>query len=157
VDVIAGFQATNYPGEGGLTLEEVGEALGVFAKQNHLAAIEVTGYNPTKDPDGSGAKLIIDLLTEVLGARLEALKTVAPAAEAAAGAPTPAPAPPTGLTAKVDEVVVPTAAPGEAWSSDTLVTEPAEASGGSGDGDSSSAAAGTSDETSDAPGDAHSQ
>jgi arginase len=154
VDVIEGFQATNYPGEGGLTLEEVGEALAVFVTQKHLAAIEVTGYNPTKDPDGSGAKLIIDLLTEVLGARLEALKTAAPAAEAAAGAPTPAPAPPADLTAKADEAAIPAAATGEAWSSDQLETEPAEAAGGSGDGDSNSAAAGTPDETSDAPGDA---
>src|SRR5580700_2999655 len=42
VDVISDFQATNYPGSGGLTLEEVREALLVFVQQKHLAAMEVT-------------------------------------------------------------------------------------------------------------------
>ena len=62
VDVIADFQATNYPGTGGLSLEEVRQALEVFVTQKHLAAIEVAAYNPTKDADASAAKLIIDLL-----------------------------------------------------------------------------------------------
>lgn len=118
VDVIAGFQATNYPGDGGLSLAQVREALAVFAKQKHLASIEVCGYNPTKDADGSGAKLVIDLLAEVLGERLETLNAGAPAAEAAPAA-TPAAAP-----ASPEVVVpVPAAAPGEAWSSDMLETE----------------------------------
>jgi arginase len=78
VDVIADFEATDYPGTGGLNLEEVREALQVFARQKHLAALEVAAYNPLKDPDGSGAKLIIDLLADVLGKRLEALQASAP-------------------------------------------------------------------------------
>ena len=49
-------------------------ALEVFARQKHLAAIEVTAYNPGKDPDGSGAKLILDLLTGILEVRLAALQ-----------------------------------------------------------------------------------
>jgi arginase len=81
VDVIGGFAATNYPGEGGLTLDDVRAALEVFATHPHLAAIEVTAYNPTKDPDGSGAKLLIDLLADVLEKRLQALNSGAPAAE----------------------------------------------------------------------------
>ena len=119
VDVIADFQATNYPGTGGLTLAEVREALDVFAIQNHLAAIEVTAYNPTKDADGSGAKLIVDLLVEVLGKRLEALKAIAPPAAKEAAVPE-------APKAKV-EVAEPAVAPGEAWSSDDLPdeTEPA--------------------------------
>ena len=80
VDVIADFPATNYPGTGGLSLDEVREALEVFATQKHLAAIEVTAYNPTKDPEGTGAKLLIDLLTGVLEKRLEILKAAAAAA-----------------------------------------------------------------------------
>ena len=59
------------------------EALLIFAQQKELAALEVTAYNPAKDPDGSGAKLIVDLLAEVLGARLAALKVP----EAAVAAP----------------------------------------------------------------------
>jgi arginase len=119
VDVIADFQATDNPGAGGLSFEEVREAVEVFAKQKHLAAIQVAGYNPTKDPDGSGAKLIIDLLTGALATRLETLK----ASAAAAAAETPAPASPASKSAHAalapepasdpEPVVV----PGEAWSS----------------------------------------
>lgn len=81
VDVISGFAATNFPSEGGLSLDEVRAALRVFASQPHLAAIVVAAYNPTKDPDGSGAKLVIDLLVEMLTMRLDALKSVLASAE----------------------------------------------------------------------------
>jgi arginase len=118
VDVIEGFAATKAPGEGGLSLAQVREALLVFAKQKHMAAIEVAGYNPTKDPDGRWAKTLIDLLAEVLGERLEALQAGAPAAEAA---PAAAAAPAASATAP--EPAGPAAAPGEAWSSDMLEAE----------------------------------
>ena len=52
VDVIADFPATNYPASGGLRLEEVREALEVFAAQKHLTAVDVSAYNPAKDADG---------------------------------------------------------------------------------------------------------
>src|SRR4029077_18668616 len=88
VDVIADFQATNYPGTGGLSIEDVRQALEVFVTQKHLAAIEVAAYNPTKDADASAAKLIVDLLTEVLAKRLEILKSAQTAsAQVAASAP----------------------------------------------------------------------
>jgi arginase len=119
VDVIEGFAATKVPGEGGLTLAQVREALLVFAKQKHMAAIEVAGYNPTKDPDGTWAKSLIDLLAEVLGERLEALKSSAPveAAAAPAGAKEApsAPAEPEG--------VIPAVTSGDAGPSDMLETE----------------------------------
>jgi len=137
VDVISDFQATNYPGSGGLTLEEVREALLVFVQQKHLAAMEVTAYNPAKDPDGAAAKLLIDLLAQVLEKRLETLSALAPAVEPerarsmAAGDPSsaaaargassdfaesssPSPAEP---SAAID---LPSATPGEAWSSESL-------------------------------------
>jgi arginase len=75
VDVISDFSATNYPGSGGLTLEEIRKALGVFLQQKHLAAIEVTAYNPSKDPDGRGAEVLLDLLAGVLAVRLASLKS----------------------------------------------------------------------------------
>jgi arginase len=131
VDVIADFQSANYPGSGGLCLKEVREALEVFARQKNLAAIEVTAYNPAKDPDGADAKLIVDLLAGVLAKRLDALKTAAPAAEpadvsaaagqASAAAPSPAPAvaaPPVPASSE-GESAQPAAAPGEVWSSET--------------------------------------
>jgi arginase family enzyme len=80
-DVIAeeDFGAVPVPGPGGLRLNEVREALRVFAASRNLLAIDVVEYNPERDPDGSKAKLLVDLLGEVLAARLEAL--TAPAAE----------------------------------------------------------------------------
>ena len=64
VDTITGdeFPWTSFPGTGGLTLNEVRDALRVFAGQTNLAAIEVAGYNPELDPDGRGAQFLIDLL-----------------------------------------------------------------------------------------------
>ncbi|HXX43560.1 MAG TPA: arginase family protein [Candidatus Acidoferrales bacterium] len=109
VDVIADFQATNYPGSDGLRFDEVREALEVFATKKHLAAIDVSAYNPTKDPDGTGAKLVIDLLVGVLQKRLEALREGAPpVAEAPAAAP------------PVAETATPAPKPGEAWSAESL-------------------------------------
>lgn len=140
VDVISGFQATNYPGTDGLSLEQVREALMVFVRQKHLAAIEVTAYNPTKDTDGEGAKLIVGLLAEVLENRLESLKsavtvTAAPdeavagaaasqsfslaAAPSATGSPSTAVATPDGQA----EPAIAPVAPGEAWSSESLEEE----------------------------------
>jgi hypothetical protein len=73
VDVISSqeFRATNFPGEGGLSLNDVREALRVFAVQPNLAVIVVAGYNPELDPDGEAARRLIDLLVEVLAGRLE--------------------------------------------------------------------------------------
>ena len=110
VDVISGFQATNYPGTDGLRLDEVREALEVFAMKKHLAAIDVSAYNPAKDPDGAGAKLAVDLLVGVLQKRLETLREGEPVA-----AETPiAAAPPAA------ETVLPAPAAGEAWSSESI-------------------------------------
>jgi hypothetical protein len=135
VDVIADFQATNYPGAGGLGLPEVRDALEVFAKQKHLAAIEVAAYNPAKDSDGSGAKIVIDLLADVLAKRLEALQAAATAepiaATAAAGQSSTAQAPavtsvPVAIAeraaapSKSEAESAAPVAPGEVWSSDAL-------------------------------------
>ncbi len=138
VDVIADFAATNYPGSGGLQLEEVRDALKVFVSQKHLAAIEVTAYNPAKDVDGSGAKLIIDLLAEVFAARLETLSAASsaagPAPEASAERPAETKSAAAGATAarETGDTVLSTPQPGEAWSSDSLDSEADPASDESG-------------------------
>jgi hypothetical protein len=116
VDTIGGFAATNHAGPEGLSLEEVREALGVFAKQKNLAAFDVAAYNPAKDADGSGARTIIDLLEGVLRARLEFLKSVEPSAKAT---------PPAAEAAS-------SVAAGQAWSSDSL-EEPSESPEATGD------------------------
>ena len=164
VDVIADFQATNYPGSGGLTLDEVREALEVFGAQKHLAAIEVAAYNPTKDPDGAGAKLIVDLLVDVLAKRLEALKAAAPTASAQASVPATAAAPAqpavpaearVGATEnETPATSAPSVAPGEAWSSDSLESDSLEgdvASDRSGVSDEPSGESGESGESSGGP------
>jgi arginase family enzyme len=91
VDVIAqeDFSAVNFPGSGGLRFDDVRAALLEFAKHKNLLGLDVAQYNPDKDPDGSAAKKLVDLLVEALTARLEALS--APAAPAAEPAAAPAP------------------------------------------------------------------
>jgi len=73
VDIISSqeFPATDFAGEGGLNLDQVRDALRVFVSQPNLAAIVVAGYNPELDADASMARRLIDLLVEVLAARLE--------------------------------------------------------------------------------------
>jgi arginase len=129
VDVISDFAATNYPNSNGLSFPEVRQALLVFAQQKNLAAIEITAYNPAKDPDGAAANKIVDLLAEVLQVRLETLRE----AESAAAA-TPAPAlaqkapvdtqvssvPETGPAAEpLAGIGLPEPVAGEGWSSDS--------------------------------------
>ena len=65
-DVIAvdEFPAVNVPGTDGLRLAEVRAALSEFAKHKNLLGLVVAQYNPDKDPDGSGAKKLVDLLVE---------------------------------------------------------------------------------------------
>ena len=91
LDVIAqdDFAATNLPDSGGLSFAEVQTSLVEFAKQKNLLGLDVAQYNPDKDPDGSAAKRIIDLLAEALSARLASL--AAPAVAPAASEPVPAP------------------------------------------------------------------
>lgn len=94
LDVIAQeeFPATNVPGSGGLSFAEVQASLTEFVKQKNLLGLDVAQYNPEKDPDGSAAKKLIELLTEALAARYAALVAPATPAEPAAPAvPDPAP------------------------------------------------------------------
>lgn len=86
-DVIAqeDFPAVNVPGSGGLRFDDVRSSLAEFAKHKNLLGLDVAQYNPDKDPDGSGARKLVDLLAEVLAARLQAIEA-------------PSPEPPTGAT-----------------------------------------------------------
>jgi arginase len=84
VDVIASdeFRATDFPGEGGLSWNQVRDALRVFAVQPNLAAMEVAAYNPDLDPDGDAARRLVDMLVEVLTPRIEAGTAAASADQA---------------------------------------------------------------------------
>ena len=139
VDVIPDFQATDTSGTEGLRLEEVREALEFFAKQDHLAAIEVVGYNPAKDPDASGARLILSLLTGALRARYETLQAAAPpvvaaspaaaqsansAAERSPESIADSPAEAHGSSSLTEAAEAALTAVGEAWSSESLEETP---------------------------------
>ncbi len=93
VDAIDGeeFPWANFPGAGGLSLNEVRDALRVFASQPNLAAFVVAGYNPELDADGQGARKLIDLLADVLAARLESVSTAAAGVETDLAQTVPAP------------------------------------------------------------------
>jgi arginase len=101
------FRATNYAGPGGLSLADIQKSLAVFASRKNMAAMEVATYNPTLDPDGSAAKVLIELIVSVLSVRLAALETPAELAAAASAEPE-RPAPPTLVveTAAVETPIV---------------------------------------------------
>ena len=78
------FPSVNVPASGGLSLNEVSSALKQFAAHKNLVGLDVAQYNPDKDPDGSNAKKIVDLIIEAFSARLEAATSSAPEATTAA-------------------------------------------------------------------------
>ena len=132
VDVISDFAATNYPSANGLSFDDVRQAFLVFAQQKNLAAIEITAYNPAKDPAGAGAIKIVELLAEVLQVRLETLRA-AEAAAAASAPPVAASSPKAAAAVAVSPVAdvkpvaesiagigLPDPVAGEGWSSDSL-------------------------------------
>jgi arginase len=74
-DVIAQeeFAAVNVPASGGLSYEEVRQSLREVLRQKTLLGLDVAQYNPDRDPDGSGARKLLELLVDGLSARFEAL------------------------------------------------------------------------------------
>ena len=72
------FSACAFPGAGGLRLSDVREALALFFAEPQLLAIEVAEYIPDRDADGSGAKLLVELIGSALAGRLIALTTPKP-------------------------------------------------------------------------------
>jgi arginase len=86
LDVIAQeeFPAVNVPDSGGLSFAEVRSSFVEFVKQKNLLGLDIAQYNPDKDPDGSAARKVVDLLADALAARLESL--AAPASPAASPA-----------------------------------------------------------------------
>jgi arginase len=82
-DIIAQeeFAPVNVPGSGGLHLDEVRAALGEALSQKTLLGLDVAQYNPDRDPDGSGAQKLVDLLVDALSVRLETAAPEKPADE----------------------------------------------------------------------------
>jgi arginase len=74
------LSAVNVPASGGLRLDDVRVALTKFASHKNLLGLGIAQYNPDKDPDGTNAKKIVDLLVEALSARLDSAVTPEPPA-----------------------------------------------------------------------------
>jgi arginase len=91
LDVIAQeeFPAVNVPDSGGLSFSEVRSSFVEFVKQKNLLGLDIAQYNPDKDPDGSAARKVVDLLADALAARLESLVAPAPPAATPATEDTP--------------------------------------------------------------------
>jgi arginase len=114
------FPAATYgAGEGGLSLADAQKAMAIFASRPNMVALEVSTYNPTLDPDGSSAKVLVELLVGVLTVRLAALESPAELATEA-NAPVAAPA---HVEAHVETHVQPPA-PEPAPAESTTTVEP---------------------------------
>lgn len=95
-DIIAQeeFPAVNVPGSGGLSFAEVRQSLREVLSEKTLLGVDVAQYNPDRDPDGSSAHKLVDLLIDGLSARFNALnKPVETSDEPAATATESEPAP----------------------------------------------------------------
>ncbi len=88
------FSAVQMPGSGGFRAADTREALCAFLSHRNLLGLDVAAYSPEKDPDGAGAKFLVDLLADAFAARslaaAEAKPEVDSTAESDSGATTPA-------------------------------------------------------------------
>ncbi|MBS1839583.1 MAG: arginase family protein [Acidobacteria bacterium] len=82
------FPAVNVPADGGMPLADVKAALAEALRSTFLVGLTVSQYNPDKDPDGSGAKKLIDLLVEALSVRAQSAAAPLPASSAPADSQT---------------------------------------------------------------------
>jgi len=101
--------SVNVPGNGGLRFEDARAILQEVVQSKNLVGLDVAQYNPDKDPDGSGARRLVDLLVEVLSVRMEpqdaptaGVPAVASAVPVASEVPV-APAPPAEPAAVAEE------------------------------------------------------
>jgi arginase len=144
VDFISGddLPAVDFPGSGGIRLEDARIALEAAAKQAHLLAFQVASFNPEKDPDGSAARKIVEMLVSALSARLS-LPAPAPLAKKSAEKAAAARAEPVPAIAStiISEEPAPAAPEPQAWSSVSLE--------GTTNSEEISTGEATSDETSD--------
>jgi arginase len=104
------FPASTYNGPGGLSFSDAQKALSILASRKNVAALEVTTYNPSFDPDGTSARALIQLLIATLSEREAALKAAAPAVSVPAPSPAPAPSEPSiPAPAEEDSAAMPAA------------------------------------------------
>ena len=83
----AELPSVNVPGTAGLKFADARAILQEIVRHKNLLGLDIAQYNPDKDPDGSGAKKLVDLLVAALAARIDSLETSVAAPAAEAGAP----------------------------------------------------------------------
>ncbi len=69
---VSELPSVNVPGNGGLPFTAARAILQEIVKHKNLLALDIAQYNPDKDSDGSGAKKLVQLLVDVLAARIPA-------------------------------------------------------------------------------------
>ena len=91
----ADLPSVNVPGNGGLRFADARTILTEVAKHKNLLGLDIAQYNPDKDPDGSGAAKLVELLVDVLTARIAEPQDApaSPAIPAGASAQLPVEAP----------------------------------------------------------------
>jgi arginase len=62
----SGFAAVDFPAPGGLTLEEVTAYLARLLGHENALGLEITNFNPDRDPSSSAAGVVVDLLVRAL-------------------------------------------------------------------------------------------
>jgi len=69
LDVVDGSElpAVDFPAPGGLRLEEAQRILSGLVASPAFAGIEVTNFNPVRDPDGIVAARVVELIVQVFG------------------------------------------------------------------------------------------
>jgi arginase family enzyme len=60
------FSASGLPVPDGLTKEEFKSTLKTIAKRGKLCAMTLTAFDAAKDPDGSQARKIVELISDAL-------------------------------------------------------------------------------------------
>jgi hypothetical protein len=128
---VAELPSVNVPGTAGLRVADARTILQEIAKKKNLLALDIAQYNPDRDSDGAGARKLVDLLVDVLTARLEAQdapeapETPAATLQAKSAAPSEESSAP---AAHVEELPAPEIRPEEV--SSEFLAEAHEAAGG---------------------------
>jgi hypothetical protein len=113
---VSELPSVNVPGTAGLSVADARTILQEIAKKKNLLALDIAQYNPDKDADGSGARKLVDLLVDVLTARLEAQNV--PETPATSASPVDA-----KVTAPVESVEVEAPAAAESHSEELPAAE----------------------------------
>ncbi|MBI3116124.1 MAG: arginase family protein, partial [Thaumarchaeota archaeon] len=61
--------AVNFPTPAGMEVSDVGAIANALKESGKLRVLNVTAYDPTKDPTGGYGRMIVKILAEIVSAR----------------------------------------------------------------------------------------